>query len=533
MNKQILLLIQFTCTVFFTNAQVWQWSVEVDSVISGETNNHPQAYLWIPENCKQVKAVVFAQHNMVEEGMLEHPLFRKTMSELGIAEVWVTPGINMSFDFTKDASEDFTYMMKLLADVSGYTELEHIPIVPLGHSAYATFPWNFAAWNPRRTLALISVHGDAPQTNLTGYGKANVEWGNRNIDGVPALFIMGEYEWWEDRITPAFNYIAKHPNSTISLFCDAGHGHFDYSDEMIDYVCMFIKKATQKRLPKTMSVHKPNVLIPLKPQQGWLMDRWHKDRLPTATAAPYALYKGDRRLASWVFDEQMAKATEKFYAAARGKKEQYIGFRQNGKVLKPVKSHASYQLQFLPLNDGISFTLKAFFADTSKTKPVTSFATTPLKIDRICGPVKKINDSTFQISFSKLGFNNFKRSNDIWLLAHNKADEQYKSSVQQLNMRFPILNKEGSEQKINFSSITNQTTKARSLKLTATTTSGLPVLYYVKEGPAFVKGSRLICTKIPPRSKYPVKVTVVAWQYGIAGKHQSAKPVEQSFFVTQ
>ncbi len=530
---KVLLVIIFICSACLSNAQVWQWSVKVDSVLSGETNDHPQAYLWIPENCKQVKAVVFAQHNMVEEGMLEHPLFRKTMSELGIAEVWVTPGINMPFDFTHDAGEDFTYMMKLLADVSGYTELEHIPVIPLGHSAYATFPWNFAAWNPGRTLALVSVHGDAPQTNLTGYGKANVEWGDRNIDGVPALFIMGEYEWWEDRITPAFNYIAKHPNSVISLFCDAGHGHFDYSDEIIAYVCMFIKTAAQKRLPKTMSVHKPNVLIPVKPQQGWLMDRWHKDRLPTATAAPYALYKGDRRFASWVFDEQIAKATEKFYAAARGKKEQYIGFSQNGTILKPVKSHASYQLQFVPQEDGISFTVKAFFEDTSKIKPVASFATTPLKIDRICGPVKKINDSTFQLSFSRLGFNNSKRSNDIWLLAHNKDDGQYKSSVQQLNMRFPLFNREGSEQQINFPSINNQTAKTKSLQLIATTTSGLPVSYYVKEGPALIKGNRLIFTRIPPGSKYPVKVTVVAWQYGIAGKYQSAKPVEQSFYIVK
>ena len=36
----------------------------------------------------------------------------------------------------------------------------------------ATFPWNFAAWNPERTLAIISYHGDAPRTNLTGYGGA-------------------------------------------------------------------------------------------------------------------------------------------------------------------------------------------------------------------------------------------------------------------------------------------------------------------------------------------------------------------------
>lgn len=533
LEKSLFILFFSTSLCLASSAQVWQWSVAVDSVISSETNTYPQAFLWIPENCKQVRGVVFTQHNMVEEGMLEHPLFRKTMSELSIAEVWITPGINMSFDFTKDAGEDFIYMMKLLADVSGYKELEHAPIIPLGHSAYATFPWNFAAWNPERTLALVSVHGDAPQTNLTGYGAANVNWGNRNIDGVPSLFIMGEYEWWEDRIKPAFDYIEKHPNSVISSFADAGHGHFDYSDEMIEYVCMFIKKAAQKRLPQSMPVHKPDVLINIKPQQGWLMDRWHKDSLPQAAAAPYADYKGDRRYASWVFDKQMADATEKFYAKARKKKNQYIGFKQNGEIIRPDKSHANYNLTFIPLSDGISFNLRAFFADTSRMKPVEYYAKTPLTIERICGPVKKINDTTFQISFYRMGFNNPKRSNDIWLLASNKGDDTYKSAVQQLAMRFPLVNKEGAEQRIIFPKIGNIKQGVKSITLAASSSAGIPVYYYVKEGPAEIKTNKLEFRKIPIRSKYPIKVTVVAWQYGKGSgdKIKSAEPVEQSFYI--
>ena len=89
-------------------------------------------------------------------------------------------------------------MMADLADVSGYSELKNVPIVPIGHSAMATYPWNFAAWNAERTLAVISLHGDAPRTNLTGYGRENLEWGRtRNINGIPGLMIEGEYEWWE------------------------------------------------------------------------------------------------------------------------------------------------------------------------------------------------------------------------------------------------------------------------------------------------------------------------------------------------
>ena len=73
--------------------------------------------------------------------------------------------------------------------------------------------------------------------------------------------------------------------------------------------------------------------------------------------------------------------------------------------------------------------------------------------------------------------------------------------------------------------------ESSSLSLKATSDCGLPVSYYIKEGPAEIEGDQIVFTPIPPRSKFPVKVTVVAWQYGIAGKVQTAEPVERSFYI--
>jgi hypothetical protein len=406
-------------------------------------------------------------------------------------------------------------------------------VVPIGHSAAATYPWNFAAWNPGRALAVISVHGDAPQTKLTGYGRANVDWGNKNIDGVPGLFIMGEYEWWEDRITPGFDYVSKHPKTSITFFCDAGHGHFDYSDAVVKYIARYIRKAAAYRLPKVMSLDK---LAPLKfidPANGWLMDRWRKGSLPIAAASPYKTYKGNRYFSSWCFDKEICDATEKFYAAARRKKQQYLGFIQNKEILKLDKTHANYNLKFIPESDGITFHLKTFFADSSRTIAVNEHAKTPLHIKKITGPVKRINDSTFQVCFDKTGFNNPKRSNDIWLIAVNDGDEQYKSIVQQADLRFPLWNREGKEQHINFDAIPNQKQKTKAIQLKANSDAGLPVQFYVKEGPADVIGSELRLSKIPPRAKFPVRVTIVAWQYGrnIEPKLQSAVPMERTFYI--
>ena len=50
----------------------------------------------------------------------------------------------------------------------------------------ASYPWNFAAWNPARTLAILSVHGDAPQTQITGNGRPNPDWAAATLTAFPA-----------------------------------------------------------------------------------------------------------------------------------------------------------------------------------------------------------------------------------------------------------------------------------------------------------------------------------------------------------
>lgn len=516
-------------------AAPWQWSVEIKELISEETNAHPSAYLWIPENCKQVRAVIIGQHNMTEETIFEHPEFRKNMGKLGIAEIWITPGIDQRWDVTKGTRQIFETMMKNLSEISGYTELEFAPVIPIGHSAMATYPWNFAAWNPERTLAVLSIHGDSPRTHLTGYGRANLDWGTRTIEGIPSLMVMGEDEWWEDRLITSFDYRREYPNAPLSFLADAGHGHFDISDELIDYLSLFLKKAVEYRLPKHSSSDTPVQLIPVEAKNGWLADRWQKNEKPTAEAASYDKYEGDKHHAFWYFDKEMADATEKYYANERGKTEQYIGFEQKGKLITfNPQSHVRMSPSFHPEADGVTFHLKAVYTDTLRNEYSKEHSTRPIRMSRICGPVEVVNDTTFTVRFYRMGLDNPKRTGGICLMASVKQDHKYRSAVQQVEIRIPYRNKEGIPQRIIFPKLSDVKTSVKEISLKGTADSGLPVYYYVKEGPAEIKGDKLVLTKIPPRAKFPVKVTVVAWQYGRSGepKVQTAEAVEQSFYIT-
>ncbi|WP_198033435.1 hypothetical protein [Flavobacterium commune] len=52
-------------------------------------------------------------------------------------------------------------------------------------------------------------------------------------------------------------------------------------------------------------------------------------------------------------------------------------------------------------------------------------------------------------------------------MAHNNGDVIYKSAVQQLHLRFPIVNKEGKPQTIDFSPIANVKVGVETIALNA------------------------------------------------------------------
>ena len=107
--------------------------------------------------------------------------------------------------------------------------------------------------------------------------------------------------------------------------------------------------------------------------------------------------------------------------------------------------------------------------------------------------------------------------------------------MQQAALRFPFRHDEGAEQTIAFPPLPAPAAGAASVPLAATSSSGLPVFFYVREGPAVLgpDGRTLVFTPVPPRARRPVKITVVAWQWGRAAepKLRSAASVERTLLL--
>ena len=230
-------------------------------------------------------------------------------------------------------------------------------------------------------------------------------------------------------------------------------------------------------------------------------------------------------------------------------KAQLLGFVQNGELLPQNPAlHQQVNLQFLPQADGITFNLNGVFLDKvppgrpvgwsgfPEGSPIGHAAdATGISIDRIAGPVEKLDENTFRVNFTRVGTNNKMRSRDIWLMATHRGDAQYKRAVQQALLNIPLRNTKGAEQLITFPEIPSQKSGMLSVQLHAVSSLGAKVRYFVREGPAEVEGDTLKFTAIPPRAKFPVAVTVTAWQYGSAVEPKviTAETVTLKFWITK
>jgi hypothetical protein len=533
------------------SAQEWQWSVAVGG---GKSNPDARAWLWIPASCKSVRAVIVAQNNMEELSILENDSFRLSMSKLGIAEVWVSPPFDHNFRWTEGAGEVFDHLMKDLADSSGYSELRLSPVIAMGHSAAASWPYYFAAWAPERTLACLSVSGQWPYFRHPQYAP-DIWAKDQNIDYIPSLETMGEYEAAATWSAEGLRERQAHPAMPLSMLACPAEGHFAATQKKIDYLAFYIGKAMTYRLPGRAAAGSGGLkmaprLKKIDPlHMGWLMDKWRYDQPPAAPPAPVGKYTGDPAEAFWFFDEETMRATAEYEAAYRRQRAPLLGYEQDGKMVWQRNTHLQEELRWLPQADGISFILNAHFLDTVPGEsprpamwtglPVGAKAPHPqdsgaIRIGKVIGPFQQIDDTLFRLALEKSCFVAVaSRHYTLTFAAVYAGDKIYKPAVQQAEMQVPVGNTEGREQRIDFSSIADQPVGVGAIKLTASSDAGLPVGYYVLEGPAEVKGDTLYLHQPPPRSRYPVKVTVVAWQYGrtMAPAIATAQPVVRTFFL--
>jgi hypothetical protein len=507
---------------------VYQYSVKVGS---------REAYLWIPPKSGHIKGVIISLANLTERLWLEDPFIRKTAAQIGLGIIWVGPAAKGDTLFTANMrpgmAQVFQQMMDSLAEVSGYTELKTAPVIPIGHSANGHFAWTFANALPQRTIAVIPIKTiplpdslkfkDIPVCYVVGQ---TTEWPQYRSPSIATKSGDRDFYWPVVRKS-ALALRAKSTDNLIGVVTDPGGGHFDWTTNMAKFVALYIRKACQYRLPKAGQIQ----LRPIHGGSGWLTGTGGMEK-DDQSPAPYRYFKGRTADSYWFFDKETAMAAVKFEGDRIKRKKQMPTFIQDGKPLNVTKIGYA-PLKFEPHADGVTFDVKGGFLSTIPNELVGAgeklgHAPGPIKFSIINGPAVQTGATTFRLQFDRWGM-----GGQIFILESEAGNAAYRYAVQPGMINIPGKLTSGAAQSISFNHIDNVKAGAKMVQLNGTATSGLPVDYYVKAGPAYIVHSKLYFTGIPINSKYPVKLTVVAYQWGrtIAPLYQSAEPVEQTFYI--
>ena len=545
----LLLLLGSLCALRATAAE-WPWSVPAPT-IEGR-----RAFLWIPPDCQHVRGLVVACHNMIEKSLFERPAFRAACAEndLGIVmifsghdkamdddqtpnhpkrsalDIFLNPNFPNGGEDPQGAGEDLQKVLSALADESGYNEIRYAPLLPVGHSSAGSFVWHLYRWDESRIFAVMpfktGAKDDGPQ-------------------GIPILYVNSE---WFDYGKNANNCSSKPSdiaavlrargngsNSLLGYYIDIGSGHCNASDDAIQIMSVFLKKAVAARIPKDAPKDAPVSLKPVKLESGWLLDPATLGQ-PEGKSVAYADWKGDPKKAFWYLDQEMAAVVQSHMVGELARQPQFIGFVKDG-----VTNTSGGMFSFSPkfLDDAGTFKLEATFIDqltnSNLHPPGTKFghSDSPILYRVNSGGVVQVGANTFRICPHAGPIPPQGNPWEPTIVAYNLGDKNYRPTEHPAHVNVSIINTAGQPQTIDFAKKPDQKIGAKSVKLEAKASSGLPVQFFVVSGPATIDGDTLTFGKVPVRARFPIRVLVSAFQWGRSSepKVQSAGPVTQEILI--
>ena len=487
------------------------------------------AYLWIPEACQTVRGLVLAQQNVAEQSFAENAVIRQACRDTDLAMVWFYPAFAPTFEHPEQDGAVLQKALDELATVSGYAEIASAPWLPFGHSTMGSFAQRLANWKPERCLAQIVF-------------KSTTDYTLPNNRQVPLFEVGGNFTEWnqhkKDWTKNGPNFwgpaaIGKDRATTrrpMSYLLECGSSHFVMTDTEADLIAMYIRDVAAARLPAAAG----GVLKPVDSDSGWIVDLDMAN--PTrAPAQPAKTAKEGARNGVWFFTDEMARSVEKRMSVNWSRKTQIpVILGADGSV--PVVQDNGLFTGVSPVagEDGVSIKVKAAFLDKIPANFTTGAGLQlghstngPIEIHWLGGNAVVSSPDTLRMTIDR---RRTLYSSMVW--ARHPGDDDYRPSIQPFGVGI-LSNKAGTPQKITFPSIPDQPAGTKQLELQATSDAGLPVEYCVIVGPARVSGKTLTFTGIPPRSRFPITVTVLAYQYGrsVEPAVQGAAWVEQSFRI--
>jgi hypothetical protein len=519
---------------------VYQWSVPV---YGGEDR---RAYLWIPPGCRQVRGLILGLNNMQEEYLFMNDAFRKNLADLDLGIVWIFPGFAIAagndqpplsgpWPNGEQGQKDIVKVLSDLAKESGYPEIQYAPLLPIAHSAASPFVWGISRWSDRvfAGIPLKGYYAGGPAANVP-YLTIGSEWAE-----------VGGPGWgvgWETYRQTILRIRSSQPGEQdvelIGNIPDMGAGHYNSNPDLVPIINLFIRKAVEARLPEHPPSEGPVALKPITASMGALADSM-KLGTPGFHPVPYDEYKGDKKLADWFLDTDLANAINEYVMIRIEKKPEMIdALDEEGHPVSLDHGGVAEVHPFIAA-DG-TFKVKAVYLDKSPHALIygggpLGHCDVPILYRVSSGGLKQVGPDTFRIWAHR---GNLSRQSLPWephIMAWSPGNAEYRSADRPIHPEISNHLTEGAAQTIDFPQIPNQPANAKSIQLKAAASSGLPVQFFVVSGPATLSedNKTLLFTPIPAEAKMPVRIRIGAYQWGSPNepKFQTAPVAIQEFFL--
>jgi hypothetical protein len=283
------------------------------------------ACLWLPEGVKKIRGLYYPGAVMIEKKLATHRGVRAALAKEKMGVLYY----HLDASIIKGGHKYLERALAELARKSGHPEVEFAPMLTAGHSAAGLFCRNVAYWKPHRVIGVVMIK--------SGNFHHAIEDMNRSLRGVPLIHFSGEFEQygpeggdlgrglrsryattgddgrrrnqtqWVMTRMQMLDRRRRHEDNVWSLVVHRGGGHTSWNDDMTALFIRYVRSLAAARIPKAELDKKAEVrCIPMTAKGGWLYDADIKN--PRHKPAPYAEYKGNRKLAFWAPDETMAKA---------------------------------------------------------------------------------------------------------------------------------------------------------------------------------------------------------------------------------
>jgi hypothetical protein len=496
--------------------------------VDGEVPRDFTAYLWIPPTSKKLRGVILTHQNVGEQIFIEHPAIRRACAENDLAIVWCYPAIDLRFELNRETAVTLQEnVLKELSEVSGYEELEQVPWVTFGHSTTVTFARNLAEARPNRIIAVIMAKGGifipAPE-HYSG----------------PIIFSAGQYPEWRqpthDWNTHGMSLggIKKIRDAQaagirpLSYIEEYGGGHFDYSEKYLNFLALYIDKAVKHRVNADGSLRK------VSPNEGYVVEMQYPLPQPPLKVARLTEASGDMRYAPWFFDREIAEAAAALMGSEDwNRKNQIVAFANlDGTPATFARNGIADPVPYELDEDGV--TVKRIETTFLEHLP-DNFVQAGTKLTHAnCGArtIERISGVfTAENGKHRIKLNRGYPLTPNFIAVRHAGDTEHRPTIQP--GRFVLRKHEGREQTITFSAIEKPQNGGNNINLRATSSAGLKVEFFVRSGPAKIVGNQLVVLPLPPRTKLPVEISVVAWQLGRGGSDpvSAAPTIEQSFYL--